>query len=658
MSTEARTRSYRADIDGLRAVAVLAVVAYHTFPGGLRGGYVGVDVFFAISGFLIGGLLLDEARANGRIDAWAFYRRRALRILPALLTVLAICFIAGIACLSGDRLRALDRHISAAAAFASNFVLWRESGYFDQGAQLKPLLHLWSLAIEEQFYLVAPLAIALLVRFTRRVSLGVLALAVVSFAVCATRSDATAAFYGPASRFWEIGAGVWTAAIVRAKPALMSGHRSEIGSWVGLLMVAVACARFASDGRVPVVANALPVTGACLLLLGQSSWVSRRMLGRPLLVFIGKISYPLYLWHWPLLSFHTLVTGDHPGPVEAFRLMTLASVLAVVTWRWVETPLRSGRLRSRNAIALASSLAVLGGTTLWLSTRGLPRPGSVGANDLRDMSWPVADADCLAELRLGATLGDRSRDSVFCTATAPLSEVDALLLGDSSANSLYPGFAAVMGERGVQVANIGLSSCAPVPGAKGHWSWNQDCEALNEAALAFTLSHPRVRWVYLGFVPWDFQNMDFDGVPSGAALRTRFDEEARRLLAEVTQLRAAGKTVVISYDVPSVGNGVDRCRDARAQAVRLSEAVEACTVSVGSSSDEARYVDWWNRALAGADACVFEQTDAFRDARGHIQLADDHGLVFRDDHHPTRHGSARLAEALARSPCAFAGVRF
>jgi peptidoglycan/LPS O-acetylase OafA/YrhL len=659
--TRADSPAYRPDIDGLRAVAVLVVVAFHAFPDRLPGGYVGVDVFFAISGFLIGGMLLDELGETGRLRPSEFYRRRIVRILPALLAVLLTCLAAGAHWLPADRLRALGKQGVAAATFVSNLLLWREAGYFDQGALQKPLLHLWSLAVEEQFYLVAPLAIWGLVRVTRHVRPGILVLTALSFVVCLTRDDPTAAFYGPQSRFWEIGCGVWVAATVRARAgtavvptAAWRRGLVEAASCVGLLLIVLASWRFSSDGRVPVAANAAPVAGACLLLASRTATLNRVVLGHPAAVFVGKISYPLYLWHWPLLSFWTIVHGEPPAPGEATMMVLLAFALAVATWRWIETPMRAPLARRANAPRLAAGLAVFGGAAGWLAMTGTPNPRSIGAKDLQDMTWPAADRSCMAELGFDRVIGSRAKDSVFCSMTGRSDTIEALVLGDSSANSLYPGLAETLGRRGIGVANFGLGSCAMVPGAKGRWSWNQDCEALNARVLAFALSHPRVRWVYLGFTSWDFENMDFDDVASDASPEVRFAEASRRLLAAIAQLRSAGKAVVASFDAPDIGDGASRCREARERAEKPSDVGGACRRSAELTPARRQFMDWWRRALSDGQTCVFDQMDSLRDGSGDVVVADDTRLIFRDGHHLTRYGSVRMAEALERSPCAAA----
>jgi SGNH domain-containing protein len=245
-------------------------------------------------------------------------------------------------------------------------------------------------------------------------------------------------------------------------------------------------------------------------------------------------------------------------------------------------------------------------------------------------------------------------------------DVEALVLGDSSANSLYPGIAEMLAGRGVGTANVGMVLCAPVRGVDGRKEENRSCRALNERAYAFALEHPRVRWILLGFTPWDFTTMSFPGPgESGGDLgrasnglggphadeRALFDAAARRLADDIAALRHAGKTVVVSVDVPYLDSALYRCRDARFRGAGEPEARRACRVPVGRLLLRVPYLGWWREALGSLDVCLFDQTDAFLDTDGEMLVADAGGLLFRDSHHLSRHGSRRVAASLLASRC-------
>lgn len=296
--------NYRPDIDGLRAVAVIVVVAYHAFPQLMPGGFIGVDVFFVISGYLISGIILG-AVATDTFSYANFYARRIRRIFPALAVVLAAVAVAGWFLLYVDDYQRLGRHIAAGAGFASNFLLWRESSYFDVAVELKPLLHLWSLAIEEQFYLAWPLLLVFASRWTRGPLLLVLAIGTASFLVSIwqVRIDRTPAFFSPWTRFWELLAGATLACIeidrvlkVRLDRWLSIHALPDAAAVIGSTMIVAGLVLIDATRVFPGLWVLLPVGGTFLLLVaGPRAMVNRAMLSLPPIVWIGLISYPLYL---------------------------------------------------------------------------------------------------------------------------------------------------------------------------------------------------------------------------------------------------------------------------------------------------------------------------------------------------------------------------
>jgi peptidoglycan/LPS O-acetylase OafA/YrhL len=347
---------YRPDIDGLRAVAVLAVVAYHLFPSLAPGGFVGVDVFFVISGFLISAIIF-ESLAENKFSFLEFYAHRIRRIFPALIVVMAACLVFGWNMLLANEFIYLGKHIAASAGFVQNLVLWGESGYFDIASELKPLNHLWSLAIEEQFYLIFPL----LAWVARRAGLNLMALVlligIASFAanVYATGHDPIGAFFSLQTRAWELMVGAVIALAIsnerlkafverNVKGTPVAFRLNTLASSSGILAVLIAI--FALDKTVsyPGLAALLPVLGAALILIaGPSALGNRILLSRRLPVFIGLISYPLYLWHWPLISYLTITDGQLPGLYERVTVAALSVALAWLTYRFVEQPLRRNR---------------------------------------------------------------------------------------------------------------------------------------------------------------------------------------------------------------------------------------------------------------------------------------------------------------------------
>lgn len=457
---------YRPDIDGLRAVAVLAVVAYHAFPAWVRGGFVGVDVFFVISGYLITGIIAAGLR-GGRFSFTEFYARRVRRIFPALALVLTASLAAGWFLLFADDYVALGRHVAGGAGFVANLTLWGEAGYFDAAADTKPLLHLWSLGIEEQFYLVWPLLLFLAWR--QPVSLFAVTglILALSFAlnVRSVRLDVVAAFYSPVTRFWEllVGGALACAADARLRRAWREG-----GAALGLGLIAIAVTMLDAGRLFPGLWALLPTLGAALVIAaGPDTWVNRAVLSNRGMVGVGLISYPLYLWHWPLLSFARIAAGETP-PAAARLALVLASIgLAWATFEIVEKPIRYGHRRDRFVPVLGTAMAVVlaSGLVLYRSDGFVER--AVNRSDqahflqyydrmhkqgLSEAYWQACD---FMDWPTGAT---RTHIDASCTQAGERATV--LLWGDSYAQALSLGLRTVL-PAGIRLAQVTASLCRP-----------------------------------------------------------------------------------------------------------------------------------------------------------------------------------------------------
>jgi len=380
--------AYRADIDGLRALAILPVVAFHASSYWPKGGFVGVDIFFVISGYLISSIIF-KSLANNDFRFIEFYAHRIKRIFPALILVLTICYVLGWFLLLPDEYKQLGKHIAAGAGYVQNFVLWQEAGYFDTASELKPLLHLWSLAIEEQFYLIYPLLIWAAWRSGVNILAVVVVLGIVSFSlnIGDIDQDPVKTFFAPQTRFWELMAGgvlAYFRVFQCSRPAWLTrwpqlsifnrllftqtpaedARGAVLASFlsiVGLVLILIALFGIHRGQPFPGWRALLPVTGACLLILsGPTAWVNRKILASRLFVWVGLISYPLYLWHWPLLSFARIVEMDKPSSSIRTAAVGISFVLAWLTYRLIEKPVRFGRVSWRKT-ALLCVLAVLVG---------------------------------------------------------------------------------------------------------------------------------------------------------------------------------------------------------------------------------------------------------------------------------------------------------
>ena len=382
---------YRPDIDGLRAVAILFVIGFHAFPARFAGGFVGVDVFFVISGFLISSIIFNRLEL-GYFNLIDFYARRIRRIFPALITVLLALSFTGSLFLLPIEYSNLLSHVLSGAFFVANFHLWTEAGYFNTAPDLKPLLHLWSLGVEEQFYIIWPIALMLAHRLGRRALAGIIILiggASFIFNILLIDDYPVAVFFLPFGRFWELMLG---AALAAARPALAIPWGTfpalrNVSSVVGLTLIAYPILFYDNGHPFPGWRAVMPTLGAVLTIAaGAEAWCNRRILSQRGMVFVGLISYPLYLWHWPLLSFGKTLEGLAPRNVQRLDrigLISLSVLLAFATYRLFEAKIRS-RPSPKYALRLALSLA---GVCLISVAARVPLTQIATLND-NPFAWP------------------------------------------------------------------------------------------------------------------------------------------------------------------------------------------------------------------------------------------------------------------------------
>ena len=472
--------TYRPDIDGLRAIAVLLVIAFHAFPKAVPGGFVGVDVFFVISGFLISSLIAQELEA-GRFSLLAFYGRRARQIFPALFVVLLACLAAGWVLLLPLDYRALGADAAWSAAFVANFALFFQAGYFDAASEMKPLLHLWSLGIEEQFYILWPLLLMLAAprRWMWQAALAVL---VASFAcnVVLSATDPTAAFYLPVSRVWELAAG---AALALLPHRAHSGGVRNAAAWSGLALLAGAVVLINRDSAFPGWWALLPVAATALLIFaGPMANLNRMLLSHRTLVAVGLISYPLYLWHWPMLVFARIARFDaEPTIIMKLMLIGASFALAHVTCRWIERPFRFGSPSPKKSLGAAAGLVSAVGISLLIWTHA-GFPGRFV--NLQKISKDYR-AEAIKAYRSGTCfLTDTQSELAFtgdCVSTSNDGQL-VLLWGDSYAAHLYPGLAELQRERKFSLAQYTASGCPPI--LKFVSAQRPNCDAISTFIMA------------------------------------------------------------------------------------------------------------------------------------------------------------------------------
>ena len=357
---------YRPDIDGLRAVAVLLVVGFHAFPEWIHGGFIGVDIFFVISGYLISTIIFENLEKNS-FSFIDFYSRRIRRIFPALIFVLSFCFLMGWFLLTPKEFDQLGQHLVGGVGFISNFIFWKSSGYFDNAAELKPLLHLWSLGIEEQFYIVWPILLWFTWRLSVRyviITLGLLALSF-SFNIFEANHDLIADFYNPITRFWELLIGATLAYLVLYKKSAIEHLKpyQDISSCFGFLLILIAVGILNKTSLFPGWWAVMPTIGAALIILSTSAFLNRIVLSSRFMVLVGLISFPLYLWHWPILSFLRIIWGSTPPALFRIYAVCLGFLLSWLTYRYVERPIRYGQ--HMKTIPLVILMLIVGALGYW-----------------------------------------------------------------------------------------------------------------------------------------------------------------------------------------------------------------------------------------------------------------------------------------------------
>ena len=482
--THNKSLVYRHDIDGLRALAVFAVFLFHAFPKYLKGGFVGVDVFFVISGFLISSIIFTQLE-NGSFSFWQFYSRRIRRIYPVLITVLVACLAFGWFFLLSDEYLQLGKHVAGGAGFVSNFILWFESGYFDNAANSKPLLHLWSLGIEEQFYIVWPFLLWL--AWKKRFNLFTVSflIAAVSFALNLHwyKLKPVMDFFSPQTRFWELLCGAmlaWTNLHFREtllplkERMTIFFHRiiflgsekpdekllSHVLSVLGMLLLVVAVFVTKEKGF-PGKWALLPVLAAVLLIAaGKDGWFNRTVLSNRILVWFGIISYPLYLWHWPVLCFARIVLQNEPPLWYRIIAFPFCVLLSYLTTKFIENPLRFGVFnKSKNSLLFGIMLSIGFASFIIFKKNGIPSrfPKQIEKLKLEEKFselWSQSDANCNSLFPQW-----KNNNPWICLASKPAEKITYAAIGDSHAGHLFGGLSFQMRKNeGIAIFSAGCTS--------------------------------------------------------------------------------------------------------------------------------------------------------------------------------------------------------
>jgi peptidoglycan/LPS O-acetylase OafA/YrhL len=659
--------AYRPDIDGLRAIAVLFVIGFHTFPALFPGGFVGVDVFFVISGYLITGILLRGLR-DGRFSFLNFYGRRIRRIFPALLLVLAASLAVGWYVLIPDEFQDVARHVLASAGFFSNWLLWHHNVYFATDADTRPLQHLWSLAVEEQFYITWPAVMWLAWRLRLNLALVITILAVGSFALNITDTFAPdfrttqIAFASPQTRAWELLLGGLLAYattfggrslpfIPIAGASAKSEMRDNVLATTGIALLASVLVSISPERAFPGFWALLPTIGAYLIIAaGPHAWLNSAVLASRPCRFIGIISYPLYLWHWVLLSFARILNGATPPTIVRVALISVAFLLAWLTFQTVERPIRGGRRLPLKTISLLAGMLIVGCVS-YAGFRYDPLDGRPVLQQLADVVrhsplpgyGPCRDPQLTQGHKLGLCI------------VAEQGGTDAALIGDSHAEDKFFGFVRIENQH--RWALLGNAACPPVYGIKVSISGElgYDCDQKSAKVIDWVDSQPQIKTVVLAFFGNYFLTTPYaadhvihhtgpgrimiSGAPSQAGSRAELFFSG--LDQAIAHLQQAHKQIVILIDLPEFPFLPRDCyrRQDTSGCILPRSAVDARQAELREIIAKLQ--------RAHPSIRVFDPLERFcPDSR--CIYTEDGQVLYEDSNHLSHYGSDRYAEAFSR----------
>ncbi len=516
---------YRPDIEGLRAIAVLAVVGFHASPNWVTGGFVGVDIFFVISGYLITGNI-RASLSKGEFSIADFYSRRIRRIFPALSLVLLFCAVMGWFYLLALEYRSLGKHIAGAASFVENILYFNEQGYFDESSLSKPLLQLWSLGVEEQFYLAWPLILWWATRMRLSLPAVMLTIIALSFAnnIFGGVASSVSSFFLVQSRIWELALGglialpgfQYRAASGSTSHATAqfpgSGHKLlqhayHAAPYAGLLLIFVSILTFTKDFWFPGWWALMPTAGAMLVIAGNpDSAISRLFLANRLMVWFGKISFPLYLWHWVLLSFYFIVLPESFNRNARLIAIALSIGLSWLTYRYLETPFRANSSTRVKVTTLSVCMATLFafGLSAYL-TNGFPERSF--ARNFKSIESAITD------WQYPNGLIERSVDGQEFLATSDAAP-SILFVGDSHINQFQPRIHKLYRQNRLpEYAFLTYNGCPPIPDV--YEDKHPNCVDFIQKVNAALKALPSVKTVVIGGCWNCYFGLETNPIPDG-----------------------------------------------------------------------------------------------------------------------------------------------
>ena len=625
---------YRAEIDGLRAVAVLPVILFHAGFEWFGGGFVGVDVFFVISGYLITTILIEDVKSN-TFSIVKFYQRRARRILPALITVCLATIPFSYIYLDPVSFTDFGRSLLSVSVFISNVYFALSGGYFAEHVAAKPLLHTWSLSVEEQFYVVFPLIVLMCSRFrvlNLTAIISLLSLLSIILAILLVEVYPTIAFFGLPTRAWELGVGALLASLNRNDYV----SNTRLGNIIGLVGIATLVASYTlltADNLMPGIAAIPPVLGTALLIISPSNSITAKLLSNKLLVSIGLISYSLYLWHQPVFSFGHKLSDSL---IATLGLIAVALLFSVISWKYIETPFRNRNLIKDKYILpmVASSLLVLASAgVIIFSNNGFADRFPTYIAYTNSNTWANeknVDGNCVA--RYG---GDQ-----YCLVNDIQSSVTDLLIGDSHANHFYIGLAERLALVDRNLLMIGAGGCPPVLDIDMgyHYTHGRRLSCLDRVNDEYfsLLKNETITHVYLAFLQETMFDERLEFIDYRGEINFDFDREDaafEAVMRTVNIARDNNKIVSILVDLPDNTHGVFL------NCLLSNETEEYCVNKWQLKDMNIAYLRLIDR-LSNVGVKIIDTSFALN----HFPLLDNGEYLFRDGTHLTSAGSRFVGE--------------
>jgi peptidoglycan/LPS O-acetylase OafA/YrhL len=667
--------SYRPEIDGLRALAVMLVIGFHSFPEIIPGGYIGVDVFFVISGYLITSIIYTDYK-HGKFTVLNFYSKRIIRIFPALLIVLLFCLILGWFTLFPNEYQNLGKNIAAGSGFLSNIILLKEVGYFDINSELKPLLHLWSLGVEEQFYIFWPVFLLFILGSGLNKFACIFFIAAISFAfnIYFASFNSVLDFYSPFSRFWELVFGgylgirnltkvernnilIWLNNNVKIFGLAVINLIFEFIVALGLILIFCSAFLFKGSDLYPSFLAIAPVLGTIFILSISTKSYCAKFFSNKAVVFIGKISFPLYLWHWPLLCFCRIFKGGDLGSILKIQLICFSALLALITYKYIEIPVQKSQDKSKLSLILLIIMLIVGGLGLFVYLdRGMDKRPYIReivrleSAFLSPQHFVKSDTSCDALL---------SKEILYPNVCITNSNTPKIMIaGDSHAIALYGGI--LNGEMHQSAILFAGNGCLPLDGfiVQDNGVPRSWCENYAQNILNVLDKLPSIKTIYLstrGPVYFSGEGYGIEGKNKLSIASVRGDGDLsqedrfyRGYSNFIRQLISKKIEVIMITEVPELGEDPKGCIVKR-PILFLSENISTCSQPKQNVLlRKHRYLEIIEKIHKNnPDLKIYHGMNSFCDATTCYGKGLD-GLWYWDDDHLSLLGSIKMLKDILR----------